>query len=385
MSIPLFEIERNMLMAEKKKKRDDGRYQKSITFEGKRYYVYASNKKELDEKVLLKLQELKDRKTNHDNPTLDKYYESFTTLRRSKVKESTIRNQTNWYHWAADTELDGLRLGDMRIRDITSRDMKLIQKALIDDHKLSASSINDALHHVSHVFSDAVKDETILRNPCSCLSELARESDKPKAEDTIHRALEEDETKLFLDTARNSFFINGFRLMLQSGIRIGELGALTAADFDFKSGFLIISKTVSRGEINSYVVNPTPKTETSNRRIYMNDNIKQIFKDQQSFLRQYFGLQYKGRLFPDPEGGLLMDTSFNREIKRITDLMGIDKITSHAFRSTFATRFIEQRPHDYKALSEILGHSDVKITLNLYAKVMAKTKQKAMEEIQIAM
>lgn len=367
------------------KKRKDGLYQKFFTYEGKRYVVYASTKSELIDKVYEKKLQLMDRTTNRTNPTLNAYYDDFTELRRNKVKESTLRNQSNWFRWAADIDLGGITFGELRMKDIKPADLKKVQMHLIENKKLSASSINDCLHHVSHVFNEAVKDETIDRNPCKCLSAIKRTD--PPARNTKHRALSVDETKLFIQTAadRNSFYINGFKLMLQTGIRMGELGALTAADADFDSGFLNINKTISRDEIGAYVINPTPKTDTSNRQILMNDTIKQIIKDQKALLLKCFGLRFNTVLFPSSEGELLRDYTFNREIKRITDQMGIDVITSHALRATFATRFIEQKPGDYKILSEILGHSDIKITLNLYAHVMEENKQQAMKELIIAM
>ena len=73
----------------------------------------------------------------------------------------------------------------------------------------------------------------------------------------------------------------------------------------------------------------------------------------------------------------------NREIKRICLEAEIDKFTCHAFRNTFATRFIEQRPQDYKILSEIMGHSDIKETLNTYTHVMIDNKVKAMNSVSI--
>lgn len=371
----------------KLKKRDDGRYQKSFTYEGKRYCVYSTSQKDLDEKVLQKLTELKERKSKHDNPPLDKYYSAFTELRKNIVKESTIRNQTNWYNWAANVKIDGIRLGDMRIRDINTQDIKFVQKEMINNPKLSASSINDSLHHVSHVFNEAVKDETIDKNPCRCLNDLAREQDKPKATKTIHRALSKEETKQFIEitTEKEPFYLNAFKLMLLTGIRMGELGSLTSADCDFKTGLMSINKTISRGVVSSYMVNPSPKTEASNRVILMNDEVMQTINNQKALLRSTFGLRYMPYLFPARKGGLLVDTSFNRAIERVTEKMGIEHLTSHAFRATFATRFIEQRPHEFKVLSEILGHASVEITLDLYAKVMAETKQRAMKEIVIAM
>ena len=97
-----------------------------------------------------------------------------------------------------------------------------------------------------------------------------------------------------------------------------------------------------------------------------------------------FGNVVHQTLFRSPEGALLREYQVNREIKRICKKAGIEKFTCHAFRATFATRFIEQRPQDYKVLSEILGHSNTKITLDLYTHVMKDSKIKAMNGVEIA-
>lgn len=81
---------------------------------------------------------------------------------------------------------------------------------------------------------------------------------------------------------------------------------------------------------------------------------------------------------------MLREYSTNREIARICRQGKIERFTCYALRATFATRFIEQRTQDYRVLSDILGHSNVGITLNLYTHVMDETKIKAMKSIEIA-
>ena len=88
-------------------------------------------------------------------------------------------------------------------------------------------------------------------------------------------------------------------------------------------------------------------------------------------------------MFKSSEGDILREYTVNREIKRICKDAGIEYFTCHAFRNTFATRFIEQRPQDYKILSDILGHKDISITLNLYTHVMIDNKVKALKELNI--
>lgn len=91
----------------------------------------------------------------------------------------------------------------------------------------------------------------------------------------------------------------------------------------------------------------------------------------------------KDLLFRSVNGKILREYSVIREIGRICQAADIENFTCHAFRNTFATRFIEQRPQDYKILAEILGHKDISITLNLYTHVMAQRKKDAMNDINI--
>lgn len=358
-------------------KRSDGRYVKTFMYDGKRYSVYSVKKSDLDDKVARKKEELSNRSERHKNPTLFEYYADFKKIRKNKVKPSTIRNQQNWFNNVANMEIRGIKLGDIQIKDIKPADMKVIQQTMIDCGNLSTSSINDFLHHVSHVFEEAVKDETIERNPCKCLSAIKRTEEK--ARNTKHRALTKEETLKFIEAAEKSFFVNAFKLMLNTGMRMGELGALTFGDCD--GDFIVINKTVSRNEKGAYIVNNTTKTDSSTRNIIINKNVRKIIEEQKALVRKTFGLRFNSRLFPEKSGAILRDYTFNREIKRITDSIGIDPVTSHAFRATFATRFIEQRPQDYKVLQEILGHADIKITLELYTHVMEAQKQSAMNDV----
>ena len=367
----------------KLKKRSDGRYQTSFVFEGKRYSVLGKTLDELEEKKHLKREQLKAREEEHENPLFRNYYKAFTEIRRKRVKGSTLLNQDKWYRKCADIVIPGCekKFQDMRMRDIRPNDMKFIQMEL-SKSGLSSRSVNDCMAHLSHVFSSAIKDETIDRNPCRCIEPVKRT--EPEARDTVHRALTEEETTGFFEEASGSFFLNHCKMMLLTGMRVGELGALMDKDIDTAKGRIRVRRTVTRDEIGAYIIGETPKTDSSNRNIPLTDQIIAVINDQKARNRILFGPCVGKPLFPSPDGGLLKSYAVNRDIKRICGITGIDYFSCHAFRATFATRWIEQRPQDYKILSEILGHAGTKITLDLYAHVMEASKQAAMKEIVIA-
>ena len=374
-------------MGRKKSNRPDGRVNISFRYEGKVYSVTAPTREEAILKKQERLEQLKSDTEDRINPTVNSYYENvFTPNRRDKVQESTLRSQGCQFRDAAAVPIKGTgrSFGELQMQDVKARDVQAVQKALRESGR-TTETVNNIIAHVSHVFNRAVLDRTITWNPCVTVDRLQRT--EPKCKDTKHRALTEEETSVFFSAMADSYYENCCRLMIQTGMRVGEVAALSLSDFDTKEGVIHITKTVARREDGCYYISPTPKTDCSFRDIPLTDTVMKIFKNQMQQNELVFGdIGFNRPVFASFEGGLLREYSLNREIKRKCQAVGIDLFTTHAFRATFATRFIEQRPQDYKILSEVLGHADIKITLNLYAAHKSKGKQiEAMNDIIIAM
>ena len=375
-------------MAKKKDKanRPDGRVNLSFRFNGRVYCVTGKTMEDAVMKKQKRIDELQAGAESRINPTINEYYKRFTDNRRSKVRGSTIRIQTSEFNDIAAVQIEGAArtFGELRIKDVKAGDVQQVQRALRDGG-MSTQTVNDSIAHLSHVFKRAVLERIIDWNPCSAVDKLQRV--EPKAKDTNHRALTEKETKAFFKALNGSTYENICKMMIQTGMRVGEIGALMVSDFDMKENVIHITKTVARKEDGQYFVSPTPKTDAGNRDIPLTATTKQIFKDQLKLNESRYGnIDFAEPVFRSSEGELLRGYSLNREIDRKCKPLGIEHFSSHAFRATFATRFIEQRPQDYKVLSEVLGHSDIKITLNLYAAHQSKDIQaEVMKGIEIAM
>ena len=364
------------------KKTKRGTVKKHFMFEGVDYYAYGKTVTEAEQAKAAKLAELATGVIDRENPKLDTYYESFTENRRKSTKEATLRGQINQYRKCADVIIyNKVRLGDIRIRNIKPRDVQTVQQAL-EARGNCTRTVNDALAHLNHLFNTAIKDDIIDKNPCRAINKLRRT--EPQARDTVHRALSKEETAIFLEAAQDSYFVNVFKIMLSTGMRLGEVAALTEGDLD--RNYINISKTLTRTENGGYIIGDSPKTATGKRRIPLTDQTREILRQQRKLNELLFGaVDLSKPLFRSPRGYLLKENTLNREIKKYTDKLEIEYFTSHALRATFATRFIEQRPQDYKILSEILGHADTAITLNLYTHVMDDSKMAAMQAISIAL
>ena len=368
----------------KKKEEGKKRLSASFTFNGQRYFVKGHSKKEIDDKIFQKKTELLNEKENKENPTLTDYYKTFTENRRRRVKESTIRSQSFQFNNCADIVIDpqGNTLGSYRLQDIRPDDIQIVQNKLAESGRTTVT-VNNSIDHLRHVFNQAVRSRYISLNPCDAVQNLKR-TEKP-ARETKHRALTVEETKAFFEEAKNSDYYYHFALMIKTGIRVGELAALTSADLDRKTKELTISKTLSRDEIGAFVISNSPKTDAGNRVLPIKDDVISIIKEQRKKnMENPFFKSDMREIFRTPEAALLREYPINREIKRICKKIGIEKITCHAFRATFATRWIEQAPERYKELSEYLGHANVKITLDLYAHSMKQTKIDAINAVEIA-
>ena len=379
-------------MAEKKKKRADGRYQVSFRFNGKKYYGYGSTQKEAAQQAETKKRELeKGIYIKAADLTLNQYHERWEQARLDTVKEATIRKQAIEYKAVADVAIDKANtlFGDIKIIDIEPQMIKDLQKILINTSresglmKYNTNTVNGIMNLVKHILNDAVKERIIVWNPCCTIKPLTRK--EALARDTIHKALSKEETQKFFCNASESWYLNLFKFLLSTGCRIGEACALKWTDIDSSKNVIHIRRTLTKDVNGVYRIGDTTKTKDGRRDIPLTQNIKQAIESQREYQILYnHSLRIDGVIFTSPENNIVNGTCVNREIARICKAAEIRRFTAHAFRDTFATRAIESGVNP-KTLQVIMGHSDIKMTMNLYAQVMEDTKVKEMQMIDIAL
>lgn len=158
-------------------------------------------------------------------------------------------------------------------------------------------------------------------------------------------------------------------LCLYTGLRLGELCALKWTDFDFKNMSVTVSRTVQRitaqGGMNKTILLETaPKSEGSKRTIPLGAEIIELL----ARLNQSRPYVFGGDKPLEPR-------TMQYRFKKLLKETAIGDRNFHILRHTFATNCIENGM-DVKALSEILGHSDVKITLNRYVHPTMESKRK---------
>ncbi len=201
-----------------------------------------------------------------------------------------------------------------------------------------------------------------------------------KRKSEVHYLEIEDQKKLCSYLIEHISYKNyGILLALYTGIRIGELCALKWEDIDLNSDTLSVTKTMIRIP-DVFEQNSNGKTKVIITRPKSDDSIRDI-------PLPHFLSKIAKNLKTNPDSFILSGSSNYIEPRNMQyyfhktlGINGIKIINFHALRHTFATRCIENS-FDIKTLSEILGHSNVKTTLELYVHSSMELKRKNMDKL----
>jgi integrase len=168
----------------------------------------------------------------------------------------------------------------------------------------------------------------------------------------------------------------GILLALYSGLRIGELCALQWKDIDFERGTLTVSKTIQRiyikelaGGTTAKIIITPPKTRSSVREIPLASAVIPLLREHVKSSEWYLVTGMDTFLEP---------RSYRSYYGRFLRRAGIAHSSFHKLRHTFATQLIENGA-DVKTVSDLLGHSSVKTTLDLYVHPRLEQKRKCVE------
>lgn len=170
-------------------------------------------------------------------------------------------------------------------------------------------------------------------------------------------------------------YMLGIVLCLYTGLRIGELLALTWDDIDFGNGILSVTKTCYYGKCESgdfTRIVDTPKTRTSCREIPLPKQVLPLLKDMKKTSKSNNVITKKDKP--------VTVRTYQRKFEMLLKELHIRYRCFHALRHTFATRAIECGM-DVKTLSEILGHKNATITLNRYAHSLLDHKKDMMNRL----
>lgn len=216
-------------------------------------------------------------------------------------------------------------------------------------------------------FKEAIRRDIITKNP---MESIRLPKSRQKQESVRALTLEEQNKLLDILTTEDVKYSNQMLLSMFTGMRMGEINALTKKDINLTFGTIYVNKTISRGEKGKATLGKSTKTFAGTRTIYITEDVKTI-------LTECLEVAAGDMLFTTGTGDLVTSNQVNMELQRtLTKYEIVDdtingKVTCHSLRHTYATRCIEAGMPP-KVLQQLLGHTDIKITLNIYCNAFEK-------------
>lgn len=316
-----------------------------------------------------------------DDITLDAWFNHWVEVYKKKsVRPNTLREYTNTYNKSISPYL-----GQRNINSLIKSDIQLlIDRASEDNYKYERQNKIKVI--LTDMFARAIEDDLMIKNPAKGVKLRADKEVKAFA-----LSLEQQEE--FFNTCKGTFYDNLYNVAVNTGLRPGELFALTLDDVNLEKGYIDVNKTLVYqkyldDDCKTFHIEP-PKTKQSYRKVPINSEcrkylekqleLKQIVKSKRPKQQNDYLFVTK---FNTPLNSVIYSDSIKAIIEQINLTRSFDnefpKFSGHTFRHTFATRCFEAGVQP-KVVQSYLGHASLKMTMDLYTHI---TEEKANSDIE---
>ncbi len=380
-------------------KRADGRYQGRFTFQGERFTLYDRDIKALQKKMADAKYEMEHGiYLNAQHMTLNTFFE--TWLR--EIKENTVKANTLSVYMEIYKIHISPALGKQQVSSIN----KLMVQRLLNNmskNGLSANTLAKTKAILYSIFKEAMENRMISYNPCENIT-IRRDK-------TERRVLSFKEQQIFLEAIRGSRYEMLCILGLSTGLRIGELSGLRWSDINFEEKTLTVERTyIYLHDVKNHQMKDefhSPKTKNSCRTIRLLDStlsLLAVHKEKQRKEKAVAGETWcpveggEDLIFTTKTGGpvrgLNVAETLNNYVKKINkqeeqkaakehrEPEYFERITPHTLRHTFATRAFESGIPP-KVVQQILGHSSLEMTMDLYTHVTEDVQSKEIQKLAV--
>jgi len=254
-----------------------------------------------------------------------------------------------------------------KINEIATKDVRAWQNEMLayrnEENKPYSSSYLKTLHNqLSAIFNYAVRFYDLRSNPAAKAGNMGSEERKEMPFWT------KEEYQKFSEVMMDkpiSYY--AFQMLYWTGIREGELLALTPADFDFEKGTVKISKTYQRIKGEDMIT--SPKTKKSNRTVQMPDF---LCTEMQEFFDMQYGLKRKDRIFN------ITKSYLHHEMDRGSKAAGVKRIRIHDLRHSHISLLIDMG-FSAVAIADQVGHESIEITYRYAHLFPSKQKEMAIK------
>jgi len=355
-------------------RRQDGRWAADITIEGRRRKtLYGRTREEVHEKLLAAQNEKRQGGLRSGPKQTVKDYLNYwlEEIHRPNIKISTYALYRN----NLDNHLIPT-LGHIQLHRLTTDQVQSLCAEKLR-HGFKSGTVR-LMYRILHVaLKDAVRKKRLALNVCDAV-------DLPRLIQHEIQPLTMEQAQTLLDAARQGRLECLLTVAIVTGMRIGELLALRWSEIDLTNGILQVRHTVNR--IKGFgITESEPKTESSKRSItlppFVIDALVQHRASQnEARIRAGTKWQELGLVFPNTLGGYLRRPKLHTMYKKLLKEAGLPDIRFHDLRHSAATIFLSMGVHP-KIVQELLGHSDITLTLRVYSHVLPSMQQDAMNKL----
>ncbi len=235
-----------------------------------------------------------------------------------------------------------------------------IKDFLLSETSMSQSIIDKVFMMIKRTLKEAVKRKIIKENPVADL----RKPKSSQRREKVRALTTDEEMRLYkVLTTEDVNYSHQMLLSMLTGMRMGEINALTRNDIDLRLNTISINKTMAKGQKGQAIISDSAKTANGNRVIPISETVRPLIEEILFCGDKEYLFIKKRKLITTSQVNL----QFQRTVEEydIIDKKVKGKVSLHSLRHTFATRCIEAGMQP-KVLQHILGHSDIRITLNTY-------------------
>lgn len=273
-----------------------------------------------------------------------------------RLNQNEIKPSTYYRHLQTLKELHPL--SGYSVQDTNEAQIKAFFGARLH---YSQSVIKKMFEMLNRSFSEAVRLKIIKENPMAYMKKPNSKKQTVKV-----RALTKQEQKKLIEIllTEDINYSQQMLLSLATGMRMGEVNALSVEDVNFAFNKITVKRTISRGEKGEAVLSDTTKTYAGQRVLTMTEEVCHLMKE-------CIGDKKSGLIFLQNDKMITttqVNSQFSRLLKKysvLDETVTDGKIDLHSLRHTFGTRCAEAGMPP-KVLQEIMGHTDISVTMNTY-------------------
>mgnify|MGYP002607394434 FL=1 len=322
--------------------------------------------------------------------TVDDWFNYWITNIVGDLAPNTRRNYKERYEHNIQPVI-----GRIKLSDVKPLHCKMVLNTMDMDY--AGSTIRQAYITMGTMLKSALMNDLIAKHPMNGVRYT-----KPVRAVSDIKFLTVAEQEKFLETAKRSHNYYQYALILETGLRTGEMIGLTWDAIDWENKTLTVNKTLEYRHDRGYWRAGPPKTQQSYRTIPLTAKAYEIlervsyekqFRKESETLSQV--LEYIDRITGKTSQLVMGDlvfvnwrtgepaknSSYDTHLYKLCDEAGIKRFCMHALRHTYATRAIESGMQP-KILQKLLGHASIKTTMDRYVHVTDESMLKAVQQFE---